>query len=184
MAPGKTDTETADRSPTGEQSASKSQLKRDARAKKSLAAALLQLSTSQLSRIPLENDVLLAIREVHKIRSHGARRRQLQYLAKLIRRVDTAAIVAAVEDIQSEARGLTARQHRTEVWRDALMEQGDDALSELLRRHPMADAQHLRQLIRNARHEKCAGKPPAAARALFRALRDLDAEQPLPARRS
>lgn len=180
MAPGKTENDRADGSGKSEHPASKSQLKRDAQAMKTLAMDLMLLSASQLQRVPLDNDVLLAIQQARKFRSHGARRRQLQYLAKLIRRTDPASIIAAVAEIHSEARGLTARQHRAEAWRETLLERGDVALAELLQRHTGVDAQHLRQLVRNAQHEKITGKPPAAARALFRQLRDLDAAQTLP----
>jgi ribosome-associated protein len=162
------------------QTPSKSQRKREALEVRSLAAGLLQLSASQLRRIPLDDDVLAAIREAHRFKSHGARRRQLQYITKLMRRADTADINAALAEIQCEARALTARQHRVEAWRDLLLDQGDDALGELLNQHREVDVQYLRQLIRNARLEETAGKPPAAARALFRALRDLDSEQNLP----
>ena len=178
--PGKTGNDAADSGGLSELPASKSQMKRDALEMKSLAARLLELSASQLRRVPLENDVLLAIGEAHKFRSHGARRRQLQYLAKLIRRTDSAVIIAAIEEIQTEARGLTARQHRAEAWRERLLQQGDTALGELLQQHSGVDMQHLRRLIRNARQEEAAGKPPVAARNLFRALRDLDVQQTLP----
>jgi ribosome-associated protein len=180
MAPGKIENDVADSGRENEHPASKSQLKRDAQAMKTLATDLLLLSASQLQRVPLENDVLVAIQEARKFRSHGARRRQLQYIAKLIRRTDAAIIIAAVAEIQSEARGLTARQHRTEAWRETLLERGDVALGELLQQRTGVDAQHLRQLIRNARHERITGKPPVALRALFRQLRDLDAMQALP----
>jgi len=180
MVPGKTGNEIAESDDLSEHPASKSQLKRDAQEMKSLAIRLLQLSAAELRRVPLDNDLLLAIQEAHNFRSHGARRRQLQYLAKLIRRTDAAAIVAAMEEIQTEAKGLTARQHRAEAWRENLLQRGDSALSELLQHHSGTDMQYLRQLIRNARREEAAGKPPVAARNLFRALRDLDAEQPLP----
>jgi len=159
---------------------SKSQLKRDAQAVKSLAASLLRLSASQLRRVPLDNEVLVAMEEARKFRSHGARRRQLQYITRLIRRTDTSAIVAALAQIESEARGMSARHHRAEAWRETLIERGDAALAELLQNRDRVDVQQLRQLVRNARREKDAGKPPAAARALFRFLHDLDAEQPLP----
>jgi ribosome-associated protein len=161
---------------------SKSQLKRDALATKSLASELLELNHSQLQKLPLENDVLLAIEQVRTIHSHGARRRQVQYIAKLLRRTDPLAIIEAVAGFQNEARGLTAQQHRCEAWRDSLLEKGDGALAGLLQQRPEIDAQALRQLVRNAQREHAAGKPPAAARALFRALRDIDARQALPAR--
>jgi len=163
-----------------ESNPSKSQLKRDAQAVKSLAAGLLQLSASQLRRVPLENDVAQAIEDARRFRSHGARRRQLQYITKLIRRTDPSAVFAALEEIQSEARGLSARHHRAEAWREVLIERGDAALGELIQHCTEVDVPQLRQLIRNARQEKNADKPPVAARALFRVLRDLDARQTLP----
>jgi len=166
--------------PGNDEVASKSQLKREAQAIKGLANHLLGLDDARLRQLPLENDVLEAIRQAGKISSHGARRRQLQYVARLLRREDPAAIIQAVEGFEAEARGLTARQHRCEAWRDRLVERGDPGLEDLLQSHPGLDVQALRQLIRNARREISLGRPPAAARALFRALRDLDGQSPLP----
>jgi len=123
---------------------------------------------------------LLAVQQARAFRSHGARRRQLLYLAKLIRRNDPSPIIEAVEGFHSEALALTGRQHRSEAWRDFLLEHRDTALGVLLKQRAGIDVQSLRQLIRNAAHELNAGKPPAASRALFRALRDMDVEQPLP----
>jgi ribosome-associated protein len=163
-----------------EQVISKSQLKRDAQAMKDLASALLDLSKSQLGKVPLDDDIRLAIQQARSFRSHGARRRQLLYLAKLIRRIDPTPIIEAVEGFHSEALALTGRQHRSEAWRDFLLEHGDMALGALLQQRTGVDAQNLRQLIRNASHELKAGKPPAASRALFRALRDMDLQQTLP----
>lgn len=177
MTPDKTE---RDNNGSDELARSKSQQKRDAQAIKSLAAELLRLSASQLGRIPLESDLLLAIQEAREMRSHGARRRQLQYIAKLMRQSDNTAVCAALDRIRSEARDLTARQHRAEAWRDLLIDRGDAALEELFQQRHDLDVQRLRQLIRNARHEQVAGKPPSAARALFRMLRDMDARQALP----
>ncbi|HMB59207.1 MAG TPA: DUF615 domain-containing protein, partial [Xanthomonadales bacterium] len=67
-----------------------------------------------------------------------------------------------------------------EAWRDLLLDQGDAALGELLKERPGMDIQALRQLIRNGQHERSAGKPPAAARSLFRTLREMDQKAALP----
>lgn len=166
--------------PGDEQLISKSQLKRDAHAIKDLASELLELSKSQLRKVPLDEDILLAIEQARSFRSHGARRRQLLYLSKLIRRTDPSPILEAVEGFHSEALALTGRQHRSEAWRDFLLQQGDTALGVLLQQRSGVDVQSLRQLIRNAMYEVKAGQPPAASRALFRALRDMDMEQLLP----
>ena len=180
MAAAKTDENRSGQTAAGETFASKSQLKREALAMKSLASDLLELSESQLARIPLDDDILQAIRQARQFRSHGAKRRQLQFIAKLIRRTDPDPLIRAVAAFKDEARGLTARQHRSEAWREALIESGDIALSELLRQRAGLNVQELRQIVRSARREHEAGRPSGAGRALFRVLRDLDAIQALP----
>ncbi len=75
---------------------------------------------------------------------------------------------------------MTARQHRSEAWRDFLLKSGDTALEQLLVQRRDADAQAIRQLIRNTHNEARREKPPASARALFRLLRDMDEKAPLP----
>lgn len=163
-----------------EPAVSKSQLKRDAQVLRSLAKQLNELPPSQLLKVPLEEDVLRAVEQARNMRSHGAKRRQLQYVAKLLRRGDATPVFEAVESFKTEARGLTAQQHRIEAWRDLLLDQGDAALGELLKERPGMDIQALRQLIRNGQHERSAGKPPAAARSLFRTLREMDQKAALP----
>jgi ribosome-associated protein len=180
LTTGNSESEGPDDPSGSEQLISKSQLKRDAQAKKDLASELLELSKSQLGKVPLDEDIRLAIEQARAFRSHGARRRQLLYVAKLIRRIDPSPIIEALEGFHSEALALTGRHHRSEAWRDFLLQQGDMALGVLLQQRTGADAQSLRQLTRNATAELKAGKPPASARALFRVLRDMDLEQPLP----
>jgi ribosome-associated protein len=159
---------------------SKSQRRRDALEVKSLAARLIELSPALRAQLPLDEDVRKAIDQARAIRSNIARKRQLQFVAKLLRRADPEAIREGLAAFDAEARKLASRQHRSEAWRDRLLEEGDAAVSALLRQRPGTDDQRLRQLIRRARQESADGKPPAAARALFRLLRDMDELQPLP----
>lgn len=165
-----------------EQSAvvSKSQRKREARELKSLAGQLIGLSTAQLAQVALEDPLREAVEEARQIRSNVARKRQLQFIAKLLRRTDATGIFESIEAFDKEARQLTARQHRSEAWRDYLQESGDAALGQLLASRQDADAQAIRQLLRNAHREAQKGKPPASLRRLFRLLRDLDEADPLP----
>jgi len=160
--------------------ASKSQRRREALELKSLAAMLIKISPSRLAKVPLDTQLRSAVDEARKIRSNVARKRQLQYVAKLLRRIDPEPIVEAMEASNTEARQLKARHHRTETWRDHLLDNGDPAVGELLEMRRSADAQAIRQLIRNAQSEAARGKPPAAARSLFRILRELDEAEPLP----
>jgi ribosome-associated protein len=159
---------------------SKSQRKREAQELKSLAGKLIGLSKARLMQVPLEGAVREAVEEARQIRSHVARKRQLQFIAKLLRQTDATEIFESIEAFNTEARQLTARQHRSETWRDFLLESGDVALGQLLEKRHDADAQSIRQLLRNAQREVQLGKPPASLRALFRLLRELDEMTPLP----
>lgn len=160
---------------------SKSQRRRDALEVRSLAARLIATGPALLDRVPLDDNVRAAISEAQRIHSNVARKRQLQYVAKLLRRADPEPIVQALHDLEHEGRQAAARQHRAEAWRDRLLEAGDPALGELIRHRRDSDAQAIRQLIRAARQEAARGRPPAAARRLFRTLREMDEREPLPA---
>lgn len=162
------------------QPVSKSQRRRDALALKTLAARLIELGRADLSRLPLDEELRSAIAEARRIHARIARKRQVQYVAKLLRNGDPDAIVAGLQAIEGDARQLTARHHRAEAWRERLLAGGDTAIGELIQARPATDAQVLRQLLRKARQEAAQDRPPAAARALFRRLRDMDEIEPLP----
>lgn len=159
---------------------SKSQRKREAKALFDLGSDLVRLDQGLLSRMPLPDDVLAAVRDARAIKSHGARKRQLQFLGGLLRRIDPEPIIEAMDELQAEGRRHAARFHRVEAWRDRLLADGDAAVRELVTQRPGLPVQPLRQLLRNAAREADQGRPPAAARKLFRLLRDLDAGEALP----
>ncbi len=145
-----------------------------------LAERLVELTAAQLERLPVPEDVLPHIRDTQRITSYGARKRQLAFLAKQMRRQDDEAL-EAIRDAMSKdgdaARRETAAMHRIEALRDALLgEDGDAAMTDLLAAHPDADRQKLRQLVRNTHEERRRGKPPRAHRELFRELRELAAQ--------
>jgi len=162
------------------QELSKSQRRREALELKDLARKLIRMSPTQLDRIPLELPIRAAVDEARRIPSNVAAKRQLQYVAKLLRRCDPAPMVAAMTALEQDARLVTARQHRAESWRDYLVDSGDQALSSLLQQRGDVDIQAIRQFIRSAQAQAASGKPPAAARSLFRLLRELDEQAPLP----
>lgn len=156
---------------------SKSQLKRDAAALQQIGEELVKLREAQLDKIPLPDFLREAVDSARRITSHGARRRQLQYIGRLMREVDPAPIRQALDTLQGTGREAAAQFHRLERWREELIAKGDTALGELLDAYPQADSQHLRQLIRNARREQEHGTPKGAGRALFRYLRELTEAQ-------
>ena len=156
--------------------ASRSQRRREALDVLKLAQALAELSDAQLAGVPLSDDLLDEVRRTRAVRQQIARKRQSQFLAKQMRKLDDdelAAIRAALEHDRDVARRETASLHQVESWRERLIDGGDDALGELLTQHAHADRQRLRQLARQARAERDGGKPPHAYRELFRILREL-----------
>ena len=152
---------------------SKSQKKRDMTALQDLGAALVELSPERLNKIDIPDALRLAVRDAQRFTKHEARRRQLQYIGRLMRGTDPAPIIAALDEIRGVSAEATARQHRLERLRTRLLED-ERVLGEVARDHPDADLQHLRQLRRTALKEAELAKPPRAYREIFRILRDLD----------
>ena len=135
-----------------------------------LGAALVALAPAQLDALAIPADLLAAVLEAQRIGSHEARRRQLQFIGKIMRRVDPEPVRAALAAMAGQSAVARARQMRLESWRERLI--GDDAaLTAYASEHPGADLQALRALIRNARKEIAEAKPPRAQRELFRLLR-------------
>ena len=145
-----------------------------------LGEQLVALSAAQLARLPIPDEVMPHIRETQRITAYGARKRQLAFLAKQMRRQDDEAL-DAIRDALGKAgeatRRETAAMHRIEALRDTLLgDEGDAAMTALLDDYPGADRQKLRQLVRNTHEERKRNKPPHAYRELFRELRELTAQ--------
>jgi ribosome-associated protein len=153
---------------------SKSQRKRDVEALQNLGRDLSRLSKDQLKKFDLPEHLLAALLEFQRLKSHGAMRRQMQFIGKIMREIQDEEVDAIVEQLaalRGESTIAKAEFHALERWRERLLAD-DDALTEWLGRHPDADVQHVRQLIRNARKEAEQGKPPKSSRELFKVLRD------------
>ncbi len=155
---------------------SRSEERREALAVLELASKMIEQNDSRILQLPMSAELVDLTLASKKITSQIARKRQMQFLAKQLRRQDDdvlVAIRAALDFDKSISRQETASLHRVEAWRDRLIEEGDAALAELLNEFPSADRQHLRQLARNAKEEKLKNKAPHAFRDLFRELRGL-----------
>ncbi len=157
-------------------SPSRSEQRRQALGVLELAEKLASLTPTQLSKLPIPDDLLPHLEQTRKITAHIARKRQLAFLAKQMRREDDETLDAirdALDEDGVAARREVALLHRVETWRERLLEEGDVALGQLLDEHPAADRQHLRQLVRSTLDERKRNKPPRAFRELFRELRNL-----------
>ena len=151
---------------------SKSQLKRDAHALQQLGTELLDVPEAAWQTLRLPDQLIAALKEAKRIPSRGARKRQLQYIGKLMREVDPEPIQQYFEQLRLETRLQARKHHALEDWRDRMLSEGDAAIQEFVETQPTADRQHLRQLVRQAKKEQAADKPPKSSRALFRYIRD------------
>ncbi|MFZ7202301.1 ribosome biogenesis factor YjgA [Avibacterium avium] len=155
---------------------SKSEIKRDAEALKQLGEKLVNLTKTNLEKIPLEENILDAIALAQRLQKE-AKRRQLQYIGKLLRQIDAEPIQEALDKIENKHNHQQALLHKLELLRDELILKGDEALSNVLNDYPDADRQHLRNLIRAAQKEKAQNKPPKAYREIFQYLKELAIEE-------
>ncbi len=155
---------------------SKSQRKRDMTALQGLGEELVRQPRDRLLRAALPDDLRAAVFEAQAIRDHEGRRRQLQYVGKLMRRIDAAPIQAQIAAWRGESHAETARLHTLERWRERLLG-NDRELDALCTAYPAAlnpaSLQHLRALIRQARKEQAEHRPPRNYRELFKVLKTL-----------
>lgn len=138
-----------------------------------LGAALVELSPGQLKRIELPEDLLEAVRDWQRFTKHEAKRRQLQYIGKIMRGLDPEPIEAGLALLRGESAEENARLHRRERLRSRLLED-EKVLSEIAQTWPHADLTQLRQLRRNALKEQEAGKPPKSFRQIFQVFKELE----------
>ncbi|HGJ5879002.1 MAG TPA: ribosome biogenesis factor YjgA, partial [Arsenophonus nasoniae] len=126
----------------------------------------------ELERIPLDDELLAAVELAQKIKREG-RRRQLQFIGKLLRAQDPQAIYDALDKLKNRHNQQIAILHKLEALRNQLLENGDNAIEDVILLFPLADRQQLRTLIRNCKKEREANKPAKAYRQLFQYLKTL-----------
>jgi ribosome-associated protein len=151
---------------------SKTQRKNEMHELQRLGVALAALSTEQLARFDLPENLAEALRQARHVTSHEGRRRHLQYVGKLMRQVDAEDVRRTLGAVTGESREAVALMHRAEQWRERLLAD-DAALTDLVAVCPQADVQALRASIRSARREVAEHKPPRHLRELYRTLHAL-----------
>lgn len=179
-APGRTHAREADATHDEQGRPSKSQRKRESTELQTLGAELMELPDGAFAALPLPEDLREAMREYRRTRSHEGRRRQLQYVGKLMRTADAEPLREALAAARLGGARDSLLLHQAEAWREELLAD-DEALTRWAREHPESDLQRLRQLVRTARAQAvqapsagAAGQPPRQGRGhreLFRFIR-------------
>lgn len=150
---------------------SKTRVKKDMHALQDMGEALVALSTEQIESIDMPDSLREAVLDARRIRKHEARRRQMQYIGRLMRDVDPSPIRAKLEELEGRSQSATAALHRAERWRDRLIED-DEAFTAFAAEFPGADLQALRNFVRETRKDRAAERPQRHFRELFRLIRE------------
>ena len=152
---------------------SKTKIKQQLADLRDIGQQIVALPDSRLKQLPLSEKLFDAVMLCRKISAHGGRKRQLQYIGKLLREEPeetTISIRAKLLAFAGESHEENAKFHAMERWRERLL-MDDSAITEFLHTYPDVEIQRLRQLIRQARKDAAAHKPPAHARDLFKLIR-------------
>jgi len=153
-----------------ERGPSKSQRKRDAHALQKMGEALVELKPNMIEGLDLPERLRDAIELAQRTTAHGGKKRQLQYIGKLMRQVDVDPIerfLTALNEGQQRSRGI---HHQIEKWRDRLLDEGITVLDELLALYPQLERAHVGKLVRDAAQEAARNEAPRSKRLLFRYL--------------
>lgn len=131
---------------------SKTRLKQASHDLQALGTELVLLSDERLAALPMPERLLDALRQYKSTRTHEGKRRQMQYIGKLMRGVDVEPLRAAVTQVQLGQTRASLALHQAERWRAELIAD-DEALTRFAAEHRLADIQHFRNVIRNARKD-------------------------------
>lgn len=150
---------------------SKTERKRRATRMHQLGRSLTELNAVQLATIPASLKLQAAIKDYQRFSSNEAKRRQLQFIGKLVRDEDTEGMELALARLDGTSALAQYEFHQLEIWRDRLIEE-PGSLTEYLREHPTIDRQALRHRIAHVQRAKNDQQRRTSARALFRFLRE------------
>lgn len=155
---------------------SRTQIKKEMEALQAIGKQLTEMKAEQLKEVPMGDELRKAI-DLYRnnITQREARRRQMQYIGKLMRAEDAEAIQAVIDRYDSSSQAFAQNLHHCEVWRTRLVSEGKQALTEFVENYPEVDIQHLRQLVRNAQKDAEKQKNTGAAKKLFQFIRQLSA---------
>lgn len=153
---------------------SKSQRKREVTALGELGKQLTKISDSLLAKLTLPDNLLEGIELYKRLpNKHGAKRRQLQFIAKLMRDIDATEIQSVLAQSKQKVELEKRKFQQLENIREELIDGNKATFDTLISQHPDIDIQHIRQLIRQSRKEQLQQKPPVTSRKLFKYLREV-----------
>ena len=155
---------------------SKTRRKKLAHDQQALGAALVKLPKEQLARISMPDGLRSAIQDAQRFTKHEAIRRQLQYIGKIMREMDTTPIAEQLSALTTPSRRQTALFHVAERWREEMLADST-AIERFAEEFPTVDLEALRNLVAAAAVERKSSKAPKRYRELFHAINQLVQER-------
>ncbi|HBZ50457.1 MAG TPA: hypothetical protein DEO43_09160 [Halieaceae bacterium] len=150
---------------------SKSQVKRELAELVTLAKELVELPQKRLDQIPLDDDVLAeGIALARRITANSGKKRQIQFIGKRLRQVDTGPILKALNQQHDTDTAATEQHHQAEAWRLSILKEGQSAINAFIGKYPQAERTQIRSLWQQAVKETSQQEPPVAFRKLYRTL--------------
>ena len=157
--------------PDADEPSSKTARKREADRLLHMGRRIGELNMDQIEGLDLPGELYQAIIDYRRFPSHGAKKRQLQFVGKLMRKLDVAAIEVQLADLDGESAQARYRFNQLEQWRDELIHDSD-AVTRFISEYSDVDRQHLRQMIKKINATKDPNQQKSHAKALFRFLRE------------
>lgn len=152
---------------------SKSQRKRDMTTLQKMGETIVNLTKSKFAKLELPPQLAKAIIDARAIESATVRRRQLQYIGKIMRNVDSDAIQKSLQNLDHNSQQNNAKLRQIETWRQQLITDTDETFHQLLIQYPQLDRQFVNQLLRNIKKQPPTEKSASASKELFQYLKKL-----------
>ena len=149
---------------------SKTELKKDSKKTQALGRYISEMGADEIKRFNFPQNIQQAINDLKAIKSNSAKKRQVQYLGKLLRAIDLTEAYIVMEQLRTNSQKGIQLDHYIEKWRDKLISD-KEAITEFISMYSSSENQTVRQLIQNSIKEKALNKPPKSYRQLFQVIK-------------
>ena len=151
---------------------SKTELKKGSKKIQQFGKKISELTLNNIQEFKFPSNIYDAAIDLKNLKSNSAKKRQAQYLGKLLREIDLTGAFLIMEQLKVTSQKEIQRNHVVESWRDKLLS-NNNSITEFVEKYPQIDRQSLRQTISNAQKEKEGNKPPKYLRQLFKLIKDI-----------
>ncbi|MDC0127000.1 DUF615 domain-containing protein [Methylophilaceae bacterium] len=151
---------------------SKTELKKESKKIQQFGRKISELTISNIEAFKFPINIFEATIELKNLKSNSAKKRQVQYLGKLLREIDLTDAFLIMKQLKVTSQKEIQSNHIIEGWRDKLLS-NNNSITEFVEKYPQIDRQSLRQTISNAQKEKEGNKPPKYLRQLFKLIKDI-----------